>query len=63
MYQDKKGMKLGFCQNLDQPGLEKLGIRGIQDTRQFALSQTNEAGPEAKRFDRTQSNAYLLQTT
>ena len=27
------------------PGLEKLGFHGIQDTRQFAFSETNEAGP------------------
>ena len=39
-----------------------LGIRGIQDTRQFVFSETNEAGPEAQRLDRTQSNVYLLQT-
>ena len=45
------------------PGLEKLGIRGIQDTRQLAFSKTNEAGPVAQRLDRTQSNVYLLQTT
>ena len=44
-------------------GLEKLRIRGIQDTRQFAFNQTNEAWPEAQRLDRTQSNVYLLQTT
>ena len=44
-------------------GLHKTGIRGIQDTRQFALSYTDEAGPVVQRLDRTQSNVYLLQTT
>ena len=43
------------------PGLEKLGIRGIQDTRQFVFSETIEAGPEAQRLDRIQSNVYNRQ--
>ena len=43
--------------------LEKLGIWGIQDTRQSAFSETSEAWPEAQRLDRTALNVYLLQTT
>ena len=56
---------MNYNNNIDsqlQAGLEKLGIHGIHDTKQFAFSQTNEAGSEAQRLDRTQSNAYLVQT-
>ena len=46
-----------------RPGMEKLGIRGIQDSRQFAFGETNEVGPEAQLLDKNQPNFYLLQKT
>ena len=43
-------------------GLEKLGILGIQDTRQFAFSLTNEAGPEAQ-LGRRQNSVKCISVT
>jgi len=36
--------------------MEKLGIRGIQDSRQFAFGWTNEVGQEAQLLDKNQQN-------
>ena len=56
-------MKLNLTQLYQPTGLEKLGIRGIQDFRQFAFGYTNDFGLRAQLLDRTKPNVYLLHTT